>query len=46
MYVVQLKHSGEVDYAQVYSLSLRTAHLQTVQHLDKVRADDDNVDDI
>jgi len=43
--VVQLKHSGEADYAQVYNLSLRAAHLQSVQHLDKVSADDDDDDD-
>jgi len=43
--VVQLKHSGEADYAQVYNLSLRAAHLQSVQHLDKVSADDDDNDD-
>jgi len=46
-----LKHSGEADYAQVYNLSLRAAHLQSIQHLDKVSAaatddeDDDDDDD-
>lgn len=45
--VVQLKHSGEADYSQVYQLNLRAVHLQSVQHLDKVSmdaaaADDDN----
>jgi len=39
--VVQLKHSGEADYSQVYNLNLRAVHLQSVQHLDKVSMDAD-----
>jgi len=38
-FVVQLKYSGEADYAQVCSLNLRASHLQSVQHLDKVSHD-------
>ena len=44
LFVVQLKHSGEADYAQVYNLNLRASHLQSIEYLDKVSDDDDDRD--
>ena len=40
--IVQLKYSGETDYAHVYDLNLRASHLQSIQHLDKVSDDYDD----
>jgi len=35
-----LKYSGEADYTQVRTLSLRATHLHSIQHLEKVSYDD------